>query len=108
MLFAPTSAVVPSLDTATYGPREIGDDCDRVNTARCAQRWCTRPNTHAAVRPPISAVLPSPDRATLSPRPYSRGAFDPSLGVSALPCCIHPCRERTNTQAAPLEQHVPA
>src|SRR3954470_22976931 len=102
----PTSAVVPSGDSATLQPNWPSPFSPvPVSFApSCAQAPPERVNTHAAPAepsspsPPIRAVFPSDDRATLMPNSAEPLAPVP---VSFAPCCVHVPAERVYTHAAP-------
>ena len=103
---APTSAVLPSEDSATLLPKKgMPTTPAPVSFSPCwVQVEPERVNTHAAPRsplsphPPIRAVLPSEDSATLEPKSASPIA---PPGMSFPPCCVQVEPERVNTHAAP-------
>src|SRR6266516_480281 len=94
---APTSAVLPSAESATRLPKWFSPFASSPATSSApsgAQLDPERLNTHAPpLKPlsrgePISAVFPSAERATLAPNPHSpsvRGSVTSATGLHSPP-----------------------
>src|SRR2546430_8354620 len=110
----PTSAVLPSEDSATLTPKLLRLRPLApvpVSFGPCwAQVEPERVNTHAAPvaplspGPPIRPVVPSgPPSATFAPNsPADPSLLTSSPPVSFDPCWLHVSDERVNTHAAPM------
>ena len=102
----PTSAVLPSDDSATLLPWKAAPTAPvPTSFAPCwVQVVPERVNTHTAPAPPLSskpptsAVLPSDDSATLLPW---KAAPTAPVPTSFAPCWVQVVPERVNTHTAP-------